>query len=217
MPDGGRTLRSWWALVLVLTAILLTIAYAFVGTIVFAIFLYYAVRPVNRRIRRFTNRRRFAAAITLFLILIPLLLLMAYILSLGISSLDRLLTDQVRQAIQPYVDVSEIANLSNLLDGDQDITQFVNRLQQLGPLQTAISIGIDVILMITDILINLALIIAIVYYLLRDGARIEGWFREEVGTDSAAYAYAKGVDMDLESVYFGNVIAIVMIAVLSII
>ena len=217
MPDGDRSLRAWWALVLVLAAILLVIAHAFVGTIVFAIFLYYAVRPVNRRIRRFTNRRRLAAAVTLFLILIPLLLLVGYVLTLGINSLDALLTDQVRQAIQPYVNVSEIASISDILGDEQDITQFVNRLQQLGPLQTAISIGIDVILMIANFLINLALIITIVYYLLRDGARIEGWFREEVGADSAAYAYAKGVDVDLESVYFGNVMAIIMIALLSII
>lgn len=217
MPNGDRTLRAWWALVLVLAAILFVIAYTFVGTIVFAVFLYYAMRPVNRRIRRFTNRRRLAAAVTLFLVLIPLLLLIGYVLVIGINGLNSLLTEQVRQAIQPYIDVSEIVNLSNLFDSEQDISQFVNRLRQLGPLQTAISIGIDVILMITDILINLALIIAIVYYLLRDGARIEGWFREEVGTDSAAYAYAKGVDMDLESVYFGNVIAIVMVGFLSII
>jgi predicted PurR-regulated permease PerM len=217
MPDGDRSLRAWWALVLVLAAILIVIAHAFVGTIVFAVFLYYAVRPVNRRIRQFTNRRKFAAVVTLFLVLIPLLLLIIYAFSVGINGLDTLLTDQVRQAIQPYVNVSQISSISDVFGDQQDITRFVNRLDQLGPLQTAISIGIDVILMITNFLINLALIIAIVYYLLRDGARIEGWFREEVGTDSAAYAYARGVDSDLESVYFGNVITILMIAILSVI
>jgi predicted PurR-regulated permease PerM len=217
MPDGDRTLRAWWALVIMLALIITVIAHAFVGTIVFAVFLYYAVRPVNRRIRLFTDRRKLAAALTMFLVIIPLLLLILYIVSIGINSLDALLTNQVRQAIQPYVNVSEIANLSNVFGGDRDITKFVNRLRQLGPLQTAISIGIDVILMISDFLINLALIIAIVYYLLRDGARIEAWFREEVGADSAAYAYAKGVDVDLESVYFGNVVAIIMIALLSVI
>jgi predicted PurR-regulated permease PerM len=217
MPDGDRSLRAWWALVLVLAAILIVIAHAFVGTIVFAVFLYYAVRPINHRIRQFTNKRKFAAVVTLFLVLIPLLLLITYVVSIGINSLDTLLTDQVRQAIQPYVNVSQISNISDVLGDQRNITQFVNRLDQLGPLQTAISIGIDVILMITNFLINLALIVAIVYYLLRDGARIEGWFREEVGTDSAAYAYARGVDSDLESVYFGNVITILMIAILSVI
>jgi predicted PurR-regulated permease PerM len=217
MPDGDRSLRAWWALVLVLAAILIVIAHAFVGTIVFAVFLYYAVRPVNHRIRKFTNRRKFAAAVTLFLVLIPLLILIAYIISIGINNLDALLTDQVRQAIQPYVNVSQISSISDMLGDQQDITRFVNRLDQLGPLQTAISIGIDVLLMIMNFLINLALIIGIVYYLLRDGARIEGWFREEAGVDSAAYAYARGVDSDLESVYFGNVITILMIAILSVI
>ncbi|MFC7188528.1 AI-2E family transporter [Halocatena marina] len=206
----NRALWPWWALVLILTAILLAIAHAFIGTIVFGVFFYYAMRPVNRRVRRFTNGRRLAAALTLFLVFIPLLLFIFYTLLVGLENLNVLLSDQVRQAIRPYLDVSSI------VEQPRQTLTFAEQLRQAGPLQDILSTSIGVLVTISNLSINLALIVAIVYYLLQDGARIEAWFRDEVGEDSAAYAYASAVDADLESVYFGNVMAIVMIAVLSV-
>lgn len=206
--DG--TLRPWWALVIVLALILLAIAYAFIGTIVFGVFFYYAMRPINRRIRFIIQSRRIAAVTTLFLVFIPFLVFITYTLLVGIENLNMFLTDQIRQAIRPYVDVSEF------IDDPQQILTLVERFRRAGPLQDILSTSIGVLFTISNLLINLAMIIAIVYYLLRDGARIAGWFREEVGEDSAVYAYASAVDADLESVYFGNVIAIVMITLGSI-
>lgn len=215
--DGDRSLWPWWALVIGLTLILLSVMRMFLGTIVFAVFLYYAVRPINHRIRQYTSARRFAARLTMVLVLIPLLLLLLYIVSILVNNINMLLTDQVRRAIQPYVNVQRLSGLTNLFDTSGDLTAFVNRLRQLGPLQTAISIGMDVLLMIFNFLIHLSLVVAIVYYLLRDGPRIDGWLRKEFGKRSATYAYARSVDADLESVYFGNVIAIAVITIVSVI
>lgn len=208
---GNRTLRPWWALVTVLAVILIAIAHAFIGTIVFGVFFYYAMRPVNRRIRKITEARRLAAVMTLFLIFIPLLLFILYTLFIGLENLNALLNEQVQQAIRPYIDISEY------VEDPERILTLTDQLRQTGPLQGILSTSVGVILGVSNMLINLAMIVAIVYYLLRDGARIEGWFREEVGEDSAAYAYARAVDADLESVYFGNVMAIVMITILSVV
>lgn len=206
---GDPSLRPWWMLVFVLALILLVIAHAFVGTIVFGVFFYYAMRPINRHIRRFTNARRLAAVITLILVFIPILCFLTYTFLVGLEGLDMVLTDQVREAISPYVDVSR------LTEEPQTVLALTEQLRQ-SELQGILSTSIEVVLAVSNALVHLAMIIAIVYYLLRDGARIEAWFREEVGTDSAAYAYASAVDADLETVYFANVIAIVMITLGSI-
>lgn len=209
--NGDRSLRPWWALVIVLALILIIIAHAFIGTIVFAVFFYYAMRPVNRRIRRFTNARRFAAITTLFLVFIPILAFLTHTFLVGVEGLNTLLTDQVRQAINPYIDISKLTK------DPQMVLNLTDQLRQSGSLQGILSTSIGVVLAISNAIIHLSMILAIVYYLLRDGARIAAWFREEVGTDSAAYAYASAVDRDLESVYFANVIAIVMITLGSIV
>lgn len=206
---GDPSLRPWWMLVIVLALILIVIAHAFVGTIVFGVFFYYAMRPINRRIRRFTNARRLAAVITLILVFIPVLSFLTHTFLVGLDGLDMILTDQVREAISPYVDVTR------LTEEPQTILALTEQLRQ-SELQGILSTSIEVVLAVSNALVHLAMIIAIVYYLLRDGARIETWFREEVGTDSAAYAYASAVDADLETVYFANVIAIVMITLGSI-
>lgn len=212
--DGDPSLRPWWALVIVLTLILIGIAHAFIGTIVFAVFFYYAMRPINRRIRRVTNARRLAAITTLVLVFIPILAFLTYTTLIGLEGLNMILTDQIREAISPYVDVSR------LTQDPQTVLTLTDQLRQsgsLGSLQDILSTSIEVVLAVSNAIIHLSMIIAIVYYLLRDGARIEAWFREEVETDSAAYAYASAVDRDLESVYFANVIAIVMITLGSIV
>ncbi|RRJ29762.1 AI-2E family transporter [Halocatena pleomorpha] len=209
--NGDPSLRPWWALVIVLALTLIVIAHAFVGTIVFGIFFYYAMRPINRRIRRFTNARRLAAIITLILVFIPILSFLTYTFLIGLEGLNMILTDQVRQAINPYIDVSR------LVEDPQKVLSLTDQLRRSRPLQGIISTSIEVVLTISNALIHLSMILAIVYYLLRDGARIKAWFREEVGTDSAAYAYASAVDRDLESVYFANVIAIVLITFGSIV
>lgn len=209
--DTDPSLRPWWLLVIVLTLILLLIAHAFVGTIVFGVFFYYAMRPINRRIRRITSSRQLAAAITLILVFIPILSFLTYTFLVGLEGLNTILTDQVRQAINPYI------NVSRLIEEPQTVLTLAEQLRQSEPLQGILSTSIEVVLAASNAVVHLAMIIAIVYYLLRDGARIEAWFRAEVGTDSAAYAYASAVDTDLESVYFANVIAIVMITFGSIV
>ncbi|WP_330632298.1 AI-2E family transporter [Halocatena halophila] len=203
--DADRSLLPWWFLVAILTAIVLAIAYAFVGTIVVGIFFYYAMRPINRRIRRFTSARRFAAVTTLVLVLLPIIVFLSYTLFVGLESLNMALSEGIRQALQPYVD------LTRWLEEPQTLVTITEQLQRSAPLQGILTASIDVLVAVTNALVHVGLIVAIVYYLLRDGARIEAWFREEVGPDSAAYAYASAVDTDLETVYFGNVIALVMI------
>lgn len=209
--SGDRSLFPWWVLVATLTVVLLAMANAFIGTIVFGVFFYYAMRPINRRIRRHTNARRFAAVTTLVLVFIPILSFLTYTFLVGLEGLNTILTDQIRSAISPYI------NVSRVIEDPQTVLRLADQLRQPGPLQDILSTSIGVLLTVSNALVHLAMIVAIVYYLLRDGARMETWFREEVGADSAAYAYASAVDADLETVYFGNVIAIVMITLGSIV
>ena len=212
--DGDRSRYGWWALVLALAAVVTFVAYRFVGTLVFGLFLYYAVRPANRRIREYVDSSSLAAGLTMLLILVPLLAILGYVLFLGLRELSAFLANEsVRGFVTRYVDLGALTRNPD----PQLLAQFAERLRQPGPIQEAISTTVGVLGAATNALIHVSIIIAIVFYLLRDDYRVRNWYRDLVGRDSAAYAYGLAVDADLRSVYFGNVITVAMITGLSIV
>jgi predicted PurR-regulated permease PerM len=64
--------------------------------------------------------------------------------------------------------------------------------------------------------LHLTLALAVAYFLLRDGGRLERWFQSTIADeDGIAEAYVTAVDADLQTVYFGNVLSVVAVAMLS--
>ncbi|PSQ09640.1 hypothetical protein BRC93_12280 [Halobacteriales archaeon QS_5_70_15] len=67
------------------------------------------------------------------------------------------------------------------------------------------------------VLLHLSLALALTFFLLRDGSRIEAWFLDEIADeDSSAYAFLRGTDADLETVYVGTVLSVLGVTVAAV-
>ncbi|MFD1514016.1 AI-2E family transporter [Halomarina rubra] len=203
--DVDQSRLAWWLLGVVLAGILFVAVRPFLGALVFGLFVYYAVRPVDRRVERRVDSHGLAATATLLLVALPLVALVGYLAVRVALELGAVSTEQVRSLLQPYVDVSSLLS---------DPQRLLSTLREQG----ALRIGGAAFAVLSSVLVRLFLALAFVFFLLRDDHRLAGWFRSSVGgTRSAVYGYLSAVDRDLESVYLGNTLTALAIGILSVV
>ena len=200
--DRGRA--TWWVAAALLAAVLLYILYTFVGTFVLGFFIYYATRPVYRRLKRRVGPPTVAAMVSLLILALPAILLAAYTMAVGLQELDAALTaqdanlGQFEALLAPYLDVSQaVEDPQSLLD--QPSVQAAlstiaeNATSYLGVLGTAF--------------IHLFAVITIAFYLLRDDHRLASWFQRRFADDDGVLAaYTDAVDRDFSNIFFGNIL-----------
>ena len=202
---------GYWLLAAVALVVLLGAVYLFVGTLVTGLFLYYAVRPINRRIREVIDGDGLAAMLTLVLVVIPLLALVSYVAFIGVQNVNSVLTQDIRSLVEPYVDVSQITSLSDLASRPREI---LDQLRQSG-LRGVISMILGAVGLLANAVVHVFLMTAVVFYLLRDDRRLAAWYRSAVGDGTPAHVLGEHVDRDISSVYFSNILFMSVIAVLS--
>ncbi|MFC7079817.1 AI-2E family transporter [Halorussus caseinilyticus] len=199
--DIDRARVGWWLVGLALGVAVLFVVYSFVGTFVFGIFLYYATRPVYRRLRRRVRPPSLAVATALFALALPVLLLMAYTGAIALQEFDKIAdrtdVDGLQTTIQPYVDVSSLARSPEelLANPDPALVSEVGRsaLEYVGFIGNAV--------------LHLFVMIAIAFYLLRDDHRLSRFFRRQFGDEGGVVeAYVRAVDRDFNSIFFGNIL-----------
>jgi predicted PurR-regulated permease PerM len=210
--DEDRGRLAWWGFGFALGAAVLYIFYRFVGTFVFGVFLYYATRPVYKRVRYRIERRSLAAAASLTLFLLPSLLLASYTLAIAYGELQKFAGqagelarsgefDEYESLIEPYVAASQL------------ITQ---------PEELLAGGGVDVVgdIVLTSITylgtlaifaLHLFVIVAIAFYLLRDDQRLVKWFTTRFADDRGVLdEYLTVVDKDFNNIFFGNILNAVL-------
>lgn len=209
--DRGRV--TWTVLGLVLATVLLFILYSFVGTFVFGVFVYYATRPVYRRLKRHIYPPSLAAAVSIFVLALPALLLLAYILAIGFQQVEALITARsvglgpLAPYVTPYFDVSAVVeNPEDLLNeqNTRDIVDFVS------------TQALDYVGFVGNGLFHLFIMLALAFYLLRDGPRLSRWVGDLFADERGVFdAYARAVDQDFASVFFGNILNAIMTGVIG--
>jgi len=213
--DWSRT--AWWGVGAALAAALTFVVYSFVGTFVFGVFIYYATRPVYNRIRRRIPQSSVAAAVAIFAMVLPALLLAGYALLIvvnqireldiaGDASLDRLPVTQ--ETLDALTDPSRIATLDwqryvtlDTLDGA------VNSLAQAADTAAVIGVGA----------IHLFVMLAVAFYLLRDGGRLGRYLVRFTDKGGIVDAYGRAVDHDLKSIFFGNILNAIVTGTIGVI
>lgn len=211
-PDVNRSRAVWWSFGAGLALALAYVVYSFVGTVVFGIFLYYATRPVFRRIRRRVSRPTVAAGISLFALAAPALLLVSYALVVVATEAERVV-DEVE-----IVDLTQVPGVDqatfNLLSDPAalatlDWMQYVSTsaVQQL--LGSVNNVAGTIAFFGTG-LIHLFVMFAIAFYLLRDGDKLRRWLIEFTDEEGVVLAYAEGVDFDYRNIFFGNILNAVL-------
>lgn len=218
MNRPSRDRLGWWLYMLVLAGATAYLAYSFVGMLVLGVFGYYATRPICDRLRRVVDSRRLASTLTVLAVLVPTLLLVLYA------------GTQVVHQVQQQLGGSAASMLAARLFGIDSLpasgqTQLLSMLDKPlsgGPLRGSGSIwsmlqsGLEAVQAVFGAVVLLGLSVTLSYVLLeRDDVLSETFVTLVGGRETTAYAYACAVDDDLESVFFGNLLFVVVMAVIA--
>jgi len=217
LPDS-RARVGWWLFVLALAALAAYITYSFVGLFVLGIFGYYATRPIYQRLGSVVDSDSIAAGVTVLLVLVPIVVLALYA---GFQVFQRT-QEFLGNAANPLALVGNYLNTGALPQEQQRmLASVIQNPQQLvtNPQETAqtlLQIGVAVFSALVGTLLFLALAITLSYFLLQNDQELSDGLRQLFGgEDSTAYAYATAVDSDLESVFFGNLLFVVVMFAIS--
>lgn len=213
--DRERNRIAWWLYLAVLGLGVALLAYSFVGTFAFGVFIYYAARPVFDRVRDGLGSDGLAAGATLLGFVVPVLLVVGYVLVSGFGELVSLAQADAGGLASTFGDV---VNVDQLPEGQRELVEAVSDVGALpvGGAEALLTGGLAVLATASGVLVHVSLAFGFAYFLLRDGDHIAAWFRNSVaGPGTAGHAYATAVDDDLETIFFGNVLFVVTMALLA--
>ncbi|WP_458205483.1 AI-2E family transporter [Haladaptatus sp. NG-SE-30] len=197
-----KSRAAWWAAGGVLGLATLFVIYSFIGTFVFGLFLYYATRPVYRRLRRVVRPPSLAAAVALLALALPAILLVVYTLAIGLQELSTVVqntpVESLPESVRQYANVSTVA---------QHPEQFLMNGNNTKIIEEAFGSTLKYVGFVGTAALHLFVMIAIAFYLLRDDHKLSRWFRRTFGdTEGVLEAYVQRVDTDFNSIFFGNIL-----------
>lgn len=224
--SGSRFREAMWVLALALGAILAYVVYSFIGPFVLGVFIYYITRPIHRRINHRIPTASLAAAVSLLAIALPLILLLGYTVYVGIIQLAAFAQTQNLTALSTMLEpIIENLGGSQMETGNtpqQTLASVVQNPQQFangGTTDTAQRVLISTagyLSFLGNAIIQLFIVLALAFYLLRDDHHLSQWFTREFATEgTAAHAYFVTVDRDLKTVFFGNILNAFAVAILG--
>jgi predicted PurR-regulated permease PerM len=208
---------GWWGLGLALGVTLTFVVYTFVGTFVFGVFIYYATRPLYKRIRRVVRPPSLAAAISLFALALPALALVAYALSIALNQLlDYVEGGMLDPERWPLVDqelLDRIADPAALLAFDPEQLT----VEGIRSLLSSAGSAVDTIAFLGIGAVHLFVMLALAFYLLRDGSRLSRWTLRKFGDDRGLLeTYGRAVDRDFKAIFFGNILNAVLTGTIAV-
>ncbi|MFB6126032.1 MAG: AI-2E family transporter [Halolamina sp.] len=206
-PDRGRF--GWWAAGLAVGAAVAFVLYSFVGTFVFGLFAYYATRPVYRRVRRRFRRPSVAAAVSLVVLTVPALSLVTYAVLVALQRLTRAVEGFNPAAVGVDPALLTVVRNPQAVTG-VDWFRYADPAALRSALDSLSSV-VDTVAFLGVGLVHLFVILALAFYLLKDGHRLSRWALRQFGDDAGvAREFATSVDRDLRNVFFGNILNAVL-------
>lgn len=203
--------RAFWiGFGVVLAATMLFVTYTFIGTFVFGVFIYYATRPLYRRVQRRLRQRTLSALLSLFLLALPVLALLYYTIAIAVQEFNRFAqtTDvgPYADAIEPYINVSEVVqNPQALLSETAGPGTVIDTLGQFVGYLGVVGTG----------LIHAFVMFALAFYLLRDGPRFAEWLKGFLDHRGVLDHYFHEVDRSFHKVFYGNILNAIVTAAIG--
>jgi predicted PurR-regulated permease PerM len=184
------------------------VVYSFLGTFVFAIFIYYSARPIHKRVEQRISQASVAAATSLFLLLLPLLLLVGFTLSIALQEITTLarqnqlnvigLETRLFIYIQPYM---------NLMESP---FQLFSSPEQLSTLQQLFSRIRPFLEPIVNVMLHGFIMLGVAFYLLRDDQHAGQWLTDHFEEDGSVSEFIDALDEDFHKIFFGNILNAVL-------
>lgn len=196
-----RSRAAWVVVGLGLAAVLTWAAFAFLGTVVFGLFLYYATRPGYRRIQPHVGQQTVSALLALLVLALPLVILLVYTAAIALQELSTIANTidlgPYASTIEPYLDVSTV------VDDPQ------TALDRIGDPQAVLDVArsaLSYLGLIGNGLLSLFISFSIAFYLLRDADRLASYSRLIADERGTMRAYGRTVDDSLSTIFFGTIL-----------
>ncbi|ELY59901.1 permease [Natronococcus jeotgali DSM 18795] len=180
--------------------------------LIFGLFIYYVARPITQRLERRIASPTLVAALTLLLIVVPIVVMLGAILLVALGQLVTAAADLPVDRIlaQLPVQITDLPNTpSEVYDTTVVLIQDPSVQNLLGSVGGAVgAIGAT--------LFNMFISLLIAFFLLVSDRNIADWFETNVfGEDSLVTDYLSVVDRGLGSIYFGYTMTIFAVIILS--
>lgn len=203
----------WWLYIVALGGAALFVAYSFVSILVLGLFGYYATRPICTRFHRRIDSKSLAAGATVVVMLVPLLLVVLY---LGLRAVQ-----QVQQRFEDGMIPKLVSRAFGMDVENSGLTQLLQNPPSVGAVTEILSgSGAQQTLQVLDALFGTVILLALAatlsYALLvYDDALSKAFAKLVDGRDETVLVYARAVDTDLESIFFGNLLFVVFMSILA--
>ncbi|MGQ5514952.1 AI-2E family transporter [Halococcus saccharolyticus] len=202
----------WGTVALVVFGIIAFVGYMFLPWVVLGLFIYYVARPINQRIGDRIGKGNLSAALTLLLIIVPVVLLLGVFLSIALGQFAAFATSEASGQLleQSPINVETIPD-----DPDQLVNTATTTLSDpsvqsvLAEAQAFVGAAASGIFM-------LFLSLLLGFFLLVEDQRLGQWGRDQIlGNDAVSIDYLEAVDRGLNSVFFGYTLTIFVIMILT--
>lgn len=209
---------AWGLLGIALVAVTAFALYAYIGVVVFSIFIYYAIRPIYKKFDDRLTHSNLAVTLTLLVVIVPLLCVLGYTLLIGfrelLSFLHTIDLGQYQAVLDQFFRLSGGNNqqlLRQLLNHPLQVLQI-----SIGSLLRG-HVGMIAKLITTflGIFFRLFLLLIFVFYLLRDDHKLSRWIHDSIG-GARVDRFMFDVDEDLKTIYVGNLATVIVIGLISV-
>lgn len=214
------------------------ILFQFRATLVFTLFLYYASRPIYRKLgdlpvpkrlqgRHLPYRRQAAAVTTIAVFLLPFLVLLFYTLILVLPEIQQFVGKggpgaRYISALQSAQGSGRPAPLAGLqisdfltMNPEELVTIFSEPAVQAWVERIATTL-ISSVGLFANAVLHAFIVLAGTYYLLTDGSRAVNWVLENFDETGVVESYAVSVDDELSAILFGNILNAVVTGIIGI-
>jgi predicted PurR-regulated permease PerM len=177
------------------------------------LFGYYATRPICTWFHQYTDSKGLSAGLTVLALLLPLLLLTLYV---GLR-----VVQQLQQRFEGGVISMLVSRVFGVDIEDSGLTELLQDPPSLGEVGdllfgSNVQQGLQVLDALLGAVLLLALAATLSYALLVYDEALSTAFAELVdGRDETVFVYARAVDTDLESIFFGNLLFVLAMSVLA--
>ena len=204
---------GWWLFAAVLAAVLVATLDAYVGWLVFGVFLYYVARPINRRLGSHIGSPSVTAGLTMLVIVLPFLTVLALLVAVAFGQLSAVRPADVGGLLEPLAPALDTGAIPTAPD---QLYRAATDLLGDPSVQSALGWVQGVVGTSAAQAYNAFLALILVFFLVRDEGRLAGWVRANVvGEGTTTDEYLRAVDRGLDSVFFGYTLTIFAIMVLS--
>lgn len=225
---------KWLLLGIALVLLLIWILRPFLDVFIYGIFVYYISRPIKQWLSRYIKNDAVLVSVSLLLLALPLIILIAYTLLVGMSQLMGVINHYGVAAAVPSGPLTNMTKSfselqTSLSSGNftaENITEltqqdwYVTLAGYSGELPAIQALAIATGSTIMDIVFKLFIIFLLAFYLLKEDATLQRWFARTFPKLMEEHnrlfpRYCKAVDADLQKIFFGNLLSIVFFAIIA--